>query len=66
VNAGITFAIFRAVEPLCEGPAEWRIAAERLAELGAGMRAVCAGVAELEKGAKKLEDLAKSFAAGPA
>jgi hypothetical protein len=66
VNAGITFAIFRAVEPLCEGPAEWRITTERLAQLGAGMRAVGAGVAKLEEGAKKLEDLAKSFAAGPA
>ena len=66
VNAGITFAIFRAIEPLCEGPAEWRITAERFSELVTGMRAVCEGVAELERSVKTLEGLAKSFAAGPA
>ena len=65
VNAGITFAIFRAIEPLCEGPDEWRITAERMAELGSGMRAVSEGVAELEKGAEKLEGLAKLFAEPP-
>ena len=61
VNAGITFAIFRAIEPLCEGPDEWRIVAERFTELAVGMRAVCGGVAELEKGAEKIEGMAREF-----
>src|SRR5688500_3849607 len=61
VNAGVTFAMFRAIEPLCEGPEEWRVIAERLTELGVGMRVVCGGVAELEEGAEKLETLAQKF-----
>ena len=61
VNAGVTFAMLRAVEPLCETDDEWRITRERLTELGVGLRAVCAGAAQLGKAAEALDKIARAF-----
>ena len=65
VNAGVTFTIIRATEPLCESSAEWAAIGERFTELAQGARS--AELPEMEKtvetAAQKLDALARQFAA---
>ena len=63
-NAGVTFAMLRATEPLREAGREWNLVAERLVELAQGMRQVCAGIDHLQWAVAKLDDLARTFKSG--
>ena len=61
VNAGVTFAILRAIEPLCESADESRIVSERLSELALGVRSACADAPGHQKWAETLESLARQM-----
>ena len=61
VNTGVSFAMFRATEPLCETAGEWAAIGERFEELAAGARAACSGAPHLEPTWHKLDQLARSF-----
>lgn len=60
-NAGVTFAMIRATEPLREGGRQWALVSERLVELAQGMREVCEGIEHLQWGIAKLDNLARTF-----
>jgi hypothetical protein len=61
VNAGVSFTMLRATEPLAEGPGEWRVLAERFHELARAMRAVFAAEPALKAAVESVENLAGSF-----
>ena len=61
VNAGITFAVLRATEPLVENEAEWPMISQRFEELAAGMKAVCGAIEHLQPGIARLERQARVF-----
>ena len=60
-HPGVTFAIVRAVEPLCEIPDEWRVAAERMDELARGTPVVHGRDECFESVAAKLTELARTL-----
>lgn len=61
VNAGVSFAMLRATEPLVESIGEWAVIGERFDELVSGMREVCACVGPLQRSVGVLEGLARTF-----
>jgi hypothetical protein len=61
VNAGVSFTMLRATEPLAEGPGEWAGLAERFHEIARAMRAVFTEVPALKPVAENVEGLAGSF-----
>ena len=60
-NAGMSFATLRSLAPLPQGPAEWRMLTERMAELVASARLIAAWDSRLAAAAQKLERLSESF-----
>lgn len=60
-NAGVTFAMLRATEPLREAGREWNLVAERMVELAQGMRDACGGLDHLQWAVAKLDELARTF-----
>ena len=63
-NAGVTFAMLRATEPLRAAGGESSLVAERLVELAEGLREVCGGIDHLQWAVPKLEELARTFKPG--
>jgi CDGSH-type Zn-finger protein/uncharacterized Fe-S cluster protein YjdI len=60
-TAGMSFATLRGFAPLPQGPAEWRMLSERLAELAAGAARLAASEPVLEPVAAMLERSAATF-----
>jgi hypothetical protein len=60
--AGMSFAMFRATEPLVENGAEWRVIGERFGELAAGARKWCSDAKDLSPAIETLEKQARLFA----
>lgn len=61
IQAGLTFATLRGLQPLLEGASEWRILSRRLEELSAGIRDVGSALPGAEDIAASLEGLATAF-----
>jgi hypothetical protein len=61
INAGVTFTVLRATEPLVEGKGEWAFIGERVDEIARAMRAVGCGVPALQPGLQELEKLSRVF-----
>ena len=64
VNAGVTFAMLRATEPLVENKSEWALISRRFEELADGMNGVCGTIAHLKPAIERLRRQAKGFAGG--
>ncbi len=62
-NAGLSFATLRSLAPLPQGPAEWRMLTERLADLAASARLLASWDPRLATASQKLEGLSASFSA---
>ncbi|MEI8145445.1 MAG: CDGSH iron-sulfur domain-containing protein, partial [Alphaproteobacteria bacterium] len=63
VNAGMTFATLRGLEPLVEGASEWRILSDRFADLAEGLRHLTSLVPEADALAQRLDTTAARFLA---
>jgi hypothetical protein len=61
VNAGVSFTMLRATEPLAEGRGDWAVLAERFHELARAMGAVFAAEPALKAVVESVESLAGSF-----